>query len=192
MPGGWIWTLATGSASTAGGCVGGVWLGLVHVLWGGALFFATPRLTVLTAVVVGATTYFGSRPTVFGRLLWRQPRVVLAVVVSTEAATSAGAPVLGPAVEIRWPQGRGGARDGGAHVLWLLADDGGDIGGCRGRRRWSFVATTCGCVKQRWWWRDAPASAWRCLRSHVCEGRRQLVVGTAQGGGGGGRVCDDI
>jgi hypothetical protein len=41
----------------------------------------------------------------------------------------------------------GGARDGEAHVLWLLADDGGNIGRCRGRRRWSFVASACGCVK---------------------------------------------
>jgi hypothetical protein len=52
-------------------------------------------------------------------------------VVDTEAATSAGTPVLGPAIQIRWPQGRGDTRDGGAHVLWLLADDGGNIDRCR-------------------------------------------------------------
>jgi hypothetical protein len=86
----------------------------------------------------------------------------------------------------------GDARDGGAHVLWLLVDDGDDIGRCRGRRRWSFVASACGLVKLRWWWHDASPSAWRCLRSHVCEGRRRRVVEMAQGGGGGGRVSDNI
>jgi hypothetical protein len=59
MPGSRIWTLSTGSASAAGSwCGGGSWLGLVQVLWGGALFFATSPLTALTAAVVGATTSF--------------------------------------------------------------------------------------------------------------------------------------
>jgi hypothetical protein len=45
--------------AAGGGCVGGGWLGFVQVLWGGTLFFATPPLTVLTAVVVEAATSFG-------------------------------------------------------------------------------------------------------------------------------------
>jgi hypothetical protein len=153
--GGRIWTLSTGSASAAGSRCGGgrwrlrwrQWLGLVQVLRG-ALFFATSPLTALTATVVGATTSFrltgpwcsggglGDGPGWCSRLwsTWRRQRLQghrFWGLPSRSSGLGAG----------------GGARDCGAHVLWLQADDGGNIGRCRGRRRWSFVASVCGCVK---------------------------------------------
>jgi hypothetical protein len=39
--------LVFGAVATSGGCGGGSWLGLVQVLWGGTLFFATSSLTSL-------------------------------------------------------------------------------------------------------------------------------------------------
>jgi hypothetical protein len=145
--------LAVGAVAAGGDS----WLGLVQVLWGGALFFATSPLTALTAVVVGATTSFG-----------RLARGVRAVALAT---TQGGAHGCGQHVRCDVcrdasfgachpdpvASGQGAAPEIVGHTS--CGGDGGNIGRCLGRRRWSFVASACGCVKLRWWWLDAPASA---------------------------------